>query len=132
MTHNQNGATKMETMQKRVLGKIEEILTAAKFDAVQQSDYANTGTIFGMRGLSVYIAVKYQFDNVGCSLKMSGHNVEEMVAMKVLQDSPPRYRVQAMANNVEVGFLALRYMDAERMDLMLDVLTDLADWENVG
>lgn len=115
----------MQSMQSKVLANIEKIITDAKLDAVEQSDYANTGTIFAMKGLDTIVSVRYQFDTEACSLRFKGWSVERAGMAKTIEDNPPLYRLQRLANGLELGFLSLRYDNGTRLALAMTTLGTL-------
>lgn len=66
----------MQTMQERMTAQIEAALTDGGLDAVVQTEWANTGTIFGMKGMTSHIAIRYQFNDSYCTFALSGPCVE--------------------------------------------------------
>jgi hypothetical protein len=108
----------MQSMQERVLEAIEHDLKVVGCDAVQKADYSNTGRIYGMKGLRSYVDIAYDFQSDYCTITITSETLAGVT------DHPPMYRAQVGAGGAPkadtVSFLALKYVDADRIQVMLE------------
>ena len=117
----------METMQRRILSKVEEAITAAKLDAVERTHYANTGHIYAMSGLDTTVIVSYQFDDRSCAIGFAGKSLENAHNGGHVDDSPPLYRLRMLSKGLKLDYLNLEYDNAQRLGEMLATLNLLLD-----
>jgi len=111
----------MQSMQKKILDKIEEIITAGGLEAVQRAQYANTGRITAMRDFETVWWVDYNFQDESLGLDFGGPATE---AFQQEYDVRGFGAGPGVASRRTFGF-HLRYEDSEKVANMLRLLTTL-------
>lgn len=116
----------MQTMQDRILAKIEAVIETANLEPVKQTQWANTGSIFAMDDLDTVLAMRYQFNDTYCSLDFSGPVVDAAQKAGTISDETPTYRLRRKANkSLEMATPYLEYKDGERIRTLLDIVAEL-------
>lgn len=112
----------MQSMQTRVLDAIDHELTAHGLDAVQRSQYANTGHVYGMNGLTTYVDIEYGFQDTYCTITITADRLEGRA------DAAPTFRAGIGSGGAPkantVAFLHLEYTNADRIAALMDIVAD--------
>lgn len=107
----------METMQNVILAEVEKVIKAAGLSAVENAEYANTGTVYAMDGLKSRLAVNYSFQSGYCSI------IVTTAVPVTMPDNPPQYRV--CAGGREVAWHHLDYIDGRRVEGFIETLKSI-------
>lgn len=115
----------MQSMQARVLDALSQAITELKLEPVINTEWANTGTVFGMDGLATLIRITYGFQDSYCTLTFSvpGLDMEQAGLRDGGPEGGPSYRVERN----ELTFHRLDFTDGTRLQGAVRLVRELVE-----